>query len=110
MAVNVVKFLFFGIMNIGGFMELEFNSLQELYDRIKPALRTKMRELNRLGYDYIKEEDIWNFLKEKKWISASDLNLSDMVDDILNIDEFDIDRYMKDKLKVTRRSVYLEDR
>ena len=39
-------------------MDIEFNSLQELYQRIRPALRTRMRELHRLGYDYVKEEDI----------------------------------------------------
>ena len=31
-----------------------------------------------------------------------------MVNDILEVDEFKIDRYMKDKLKVTTRSIYLE--
>lgn len=91
-------------------MNIEFNSLQELYNRIKPALKTKMRELHRIGYDYIKEEDIWNYLKETKWMRANDLMLSDMVNDILNSDEIAIDKYMKNKLKVSTRSVYLEDR
>lgn len=91
-------------------MDIEFNSLQELYNRIKPALKTKMRELHRIGYDYIKEEDIWNYLKETKWMRANDLMLSDMVNDILNSDEIAIDKYMKNKLKVSTRSVYLEDR
>ena len=47
-------------------MEIEFNSLVELYERLKPAITTKQRELKRTGYDYIKQEDIWNFLKERK--------------------------------------------
>jgi hypothetical protein len=47
-------------------MDIEFNSLVELYERVKPAILTKQRELQRLGYNYIKVEDIWNFLKEKK--------------------------------------------
>ena len=89
-------------------MDIEFNSLQELYQRIRPALRTRMRELHRLGYDYVKEEDIWNYLKETKWKTASDLSLSEMVSDILNVDEFKFDKYMKNKLKVMTRSIYLE--
>ena len=31
-----------------------------------------------------------------------------MVSDILGVDEFKLDRYMKDKLKVSTRSIYLE--
>ena len=65
-------------------MELEFNSLQELYNRLKPALRTKQTEMRRNGYEYIKIEDIWNFFQELKWKKANDLNLCDMVSDILN--------------------------
>ncbi len=89
-------------------MDIEFNSLQELYQRIRPALRTRMRELHRIGYDYVKEEDVWNYLKENKWCSSTDLSLSEMVSDILGVDEFKLDRYMKDKLKVSTRSIYLE--
>ena len=47
-------------------MDVAFNSLEELYERIKPALTTKRREMHRNGFDYIKDEDIWNFLKEIK--------------------------------------------
>ena len=45
---------------------MEFNSLEELYERIKPALRCKQSEMKRNGYNYIKLEDIWNYLKEVK--------------------------------------------
>ena len=31
-----------------------------------------------------------------------------MVSDILNVDEFKFDKYMKNKLKVMTRSIYLE--
>lgn len=51
-------------------MEVEFNSLEELYQRIKPALTTKKEEMRRSGYVYIKEEDIWNYLKEVKWLNS----------------------------------------
>ena len=35
-------------------MDIEFNSLEELYNRLKPALNTKQREMVRCGYNYMK--------------------------------------------------------
>jgi len=90
-------------------MELEFNSLQELYDRLKPALRTKQAEMRRNGYEYIKIEDIWNFFQELKWKKAKDLNLYDMVSDILNTNNELIDRYFKQKLNSINRKIYFEE-
>lgn len=90
-------------------MELEFNSLQELYNRLKPALRTKQAEMRRNGYEYIKIEDIWNFFQELKWKRAKDLNLYDMVSDILNTNNELIDRYFKQKLNSVNRKIYFEE-
>ena len=64
-------------------MDIEFNNVKELYERLIPALNTKVEELKRSDLDYIKAEDIWNYLKENKWSSAKDLLLYQMVDDIL---------------------------
>ena len=66
-------------------MDVEFNSLEELYRRIKPALHTKKEEMKRNGYPYIKEEDIWNYLKEVKWVHSKNLSLYQMVSDVLNV-------------------------
>lgn len=79
-------------------MDINFNSLEELYRRIKPALITKKEEMNRGLYPYIEEEDIWNYLKEVKWKKTLDLSLSEMVNDILNCDDILIDNYLKTKL------------
>jgi hypothetical protein len=89
-------------------MDIEFKSLEELYQRIKPALMTKKIEMHRSGYTYIKEEDIWNYLKEIKWRNSKDLSLSDMVSDILNTDDINIDSYLKGKLNKTDRTVYFD--
>ena len=89
-------------------MDLEFNSLEELYNRLRPALNAKMSELSTNGYGYLKPEDIWNYLKEKKWKSSRDLMLSDMVSDILNADNVLIDGYFKDKINEKNRKVYLD--
>ena len=90
-------------------MNLEFNSLKELYDRIKPALETKVSEMRRVGYSYIKEEDVWHYLKEIKWKKASDLSLHEMINDILNTDNVLIDSYIKDKMKDIERIPILEE-
>lgn len=58
----------------------------DLYKRLLPALNSKTREIERMNVKYIKREDIWNYLIRYKWDNVSGLKLSDMVDDILNID------------------------
>lgn len=90
-------------------MDIEFRSLEELYARLKPALRTKRMELRRTGYTYITEEDIWNYLKDKKWKSARDLELHDMVDDVLNCDALYVDDYLKGKLNQKNRMLYFDN-
>jgi len=90
-------------------MELEFSSLQELYDRIKPALVTKQSEMKRNGFDYIRVEDIWNFFKEVKWKKANNLSLCEMVSDVLNTSDELIDRYLKQKFNLINRKLYFEE-
>lgn len=80
-------------------MDIEFNSIKELYERLLPALNTKIAELKRYDLDYIKKEDIWNYLKVNKWEKATDLKLYQMVDDILNLDNDKIDNYVKEEIR-----------
>ena len=88
---------------------MEFSSLEELYNRLKPALETKKMEMGRNGYSYIKIEDIWNYLKEVKWKSANNLSLYEMVSDVLNTDEGIIDAYLKQKLNLKDRELYFKE-
>ena len=89
-------------------MEVEFKTASELYDRIKPALTTKVEEMRRNGYLYIKEGDIWNYLKEVKWVKSTNLELYQMVSDVLNTDSIVIDSYLKEKLNLRNRKVYFD--
>ena len=89
-------------------MDIEFNSLEELYNRLRPALLTKLSDLKANGYGYLKIEDIWNYLKENKWKSSHDLMLSDMVSDILDSDNALIDDYFKEKINEKNRKIYLD--
>ena len=89
-------------------MEIEFHSVYELYKRVYPALQSKTLELKRNGFDYLKEEDVWNYLKENKWINSKNLALHEMVSDILNTDNYIFDNYFKEKMKEEKREIYLD--
>lgn len=90
-------------------MDIEFGSIEELYKRLKPALDTKVNEMHRKGFTYIKKEDVWNYFKEIKWKKSIDLNLYQMVSDIINTEDVLIDDYLKDKLNLKNRKVYFEE-
>lgn len=87
-------------------MDIEFSSKEELYQRVKPALKAKAMELKRVGYSYIREIDIWNYLIEIKWSKSRDLMLSDIVNDILKTDNKKIDEHLKDKLSTDRTQYF----
>ena len=87
---------------------MEFNNVSELYQRLLPALRTKVIDLKRAGYDYLTVEDVWNYLKESKWKESHNLALHEMVSDILNSENIVIDDYFKHKMHKRTRRVYLE--
>ena len=84
-------------------MNISFNSIEELYNRVVPALNSKVNEFKRNNINYIKAEDIWNFLVESRWKNTKGLMLSDIVDDILHTDNNKIDEYVKNKMKDVKR-------
>lgn len=89
--------------------DIEFNSVIELYNRVKPALNSKIKELKREKFDYIKEEDIWNYLIKTKWQQADGLVLCDVVDDILHVDNKKLDQYIKELHKTRKEELLIED-
>lgn len=88
---------------------IEFQNVKQLYNRLLPALRTKKSEMNRVGIDYVQEEDIWNYIKEIKWKKANNLSLYEMVNDVLNTDNSLIENYIKNKLKSKKTKPNLEE-
>ena len=80
--------------------EFYFESLQDLYDRLKPALRSKVKELKIRHKLIIKEEDIFKYLSNYKWNKSSDLTLYDMVDDIFYLNDDIIIDYVSNKITV----------
>lgn len=79
--------------------DIRFNSLEELYNRLIPAMETKVNELKHNGIRYINIDDVWNYLKKNKWNKSKNLSLSDCVDDILNTSGEEYKKYIKDKMK-----------
>lgn len=63
----------------------KFNSINDLYERVIPALKTKLSEFKRENILSVKEKDIWNYCLKNKWNNSKDLRLYEVVDDILNI-------------------------
>lgn len=71
----------------------EYNNIKELYNALIPAFNVKIRMLKKSNYNDIQKEDIWNYLKNTKWISSINLTISEMVSDIINVDENKIIKY-----------------
>lgn len=89
-------------------MDIEFNSVAELYERLQPALKSKVAELKREGYSYLTVEDVWNYLKESKWKNSKNLALNEMVSDIFHSDNILIDDYFKSKISRRSRRIYFD--
>ena len=67
-------------------MDIEFKDVKELYKRVGPALRVKRRIL--LKKDIKKsEKEIFEYLVKEKWSKGVNLTLSDIVSDIINVDD-----------------------
>jgi len=80
-------------------MEVNFSNLKELKQRITPAINTKIKQLRSNNYLITSSEDIWQFLKEKKWSNANNLTLYDIINDILNLDDETIENYSINRRK-----------
>ena len=70
--------------------QLRFNSVDELFNRLKPAFNTKISELRSKNIKNIEIKDIWDYLSKTKWSKENNLQLCDMVSDILNIDDLEL--------------------
>ncbi len=78
---------------------IKFSSIDELYNRLKPAFTLKINELKAKNIKFISDKDIWIYLSKTKWSSTTDLELCDMVNDILNIDENELISFVNNNLK-----------
>ena len=59
---------------------------EQYRNQVKPALKSKIDELNMLGYGDITEQQLWNYLVNKKWKKeTSEFRLFEVVADIMSI-------------------------
>ena len=79
-------------------MNEEFKSLKELYERVKPALYSKLKEIKRLGFSIVEEKDIWNYLVDNSWKKKTNLELHEIISDILYVDNYRIYEYVMNNL------------
>ena len=80
-----------------------FTSLEELYKRVTPALNCKLKDLNRIGINYIQKADIWNYLKKHVWCKKSGLTLGDIVNDIMTVTNTELQTYVQNLLADEKR-------
>ena len=59
---------------------------KKLFNRVKPALKSKIKELKRLGINNVSEEFLFEYLKKNIWNQKEKLTLGDLVNDILMCD------------------------
>ncbi len=85
-------------------MNYEFSSKEELFLRVRPALRAKSNELNKLGYYFVTDVDIWNYLIQVKWTKSKDLMLCDVVHDIFNADNIGVVEFSKDRMEYLKNN------
>jgi len=76
----------------------KFNSIDDLYKRVLPALQARVSELKRENYMYIDVLDIWNYCVENIWKNKTDLRIYELVNDILNVDGIKLEVYIRKNL------------
>ncbi|WP_243290723.1 post-transcriptional regulator [Bacillus sp. FJAT-47783] len=62
-------------------------------DHVKPFIISKMEEFHLLGYDKITEEELWTFLKTKKWKEKEEVMVHRIVADIFSVKVTDFMNY-----------------
>ena len=63
-------------------MDLEFKNIDDLKNRMMPALKIRVKELKEKNYS-VNEEELWNYFVGI-WQEEKNLTLADLVDDVLN--------------------------
>lgn len=67
---------------------MEFESLNDLKQRIMPALKMREERFLKEGKN-ISAEDIWVYLKNNKWMKSKNLSLNEIVNDILKLENIE---------------------
>ncbi len=77
---------------------MEYLSLEELYKDLQGAFNVKLRLIGKY-YSHIKIIDIWDYLRINKWSKDKGLTISEMVNDIIDVDIKKVDLFKREKTK-----------
>jgi Post-transcriptional regulator len=61
------------------------NTFEQYRHTLLPALHSKREEFILLGYKDVKVEQLWNYMKVKKWKNEESRMLHQLVNDILSV-------------------------
>ncbi len=64
---------------------MEYTSQKDLYIALLPVFNVKHRLISITDYK-ITNKQIWEYLANNKWKNSQDLTLSEVVNDIINVD------------------------
>lgn len=79
---------------------MEYNSERELFEDLKGAFKVKLRMIEGT-YDNISMLDIYDYLKLNKWRYAKDLTISEIVNDIIDVDIAKVEDYIESRKEET---------
>lgn len=86
-----------------------FTSQEELYKKVEPALKSKVKDLTRRGVNYVQKADVWNYLKNEVWCKKTNLTLGEIVNDIMTIPNRELESYVQDVMSKKVRTREEED-
>lgn len=64
---------------------MERQPIEKLRYIAKPVIDSKLEEFRILGYEDVKEEQLWNFLESRVWKQKNDLPIHQLVSDIFAV-------------------------
>ena len=77
---------------------MNYKSQEELFHSLKGAFDVKLRMIDK-NFNHIKMIDIWNYLKITKWSKDIGLTVSEMVNDIIDVNVELVDNFIKNNAK-----------
>lgn len=80
-----------------------FSNAEELYKKVEPALKSKIKDLTRVGVNYVQKADVWNYLKNNVWCKKVNLTLGEVVNDIMTVSNEELEYYVQTLFKDSKR-------
>ena len=78
---------------------MEYLSLEDLYKDLKGAFNVKLRLIKK-EYPHIKTKDIWEYLRINKWSKDKGLTISEMVNDIIEVDIKKVHLFQRENIRM----------